>query len=205
MNQIILKNAVIRNIHFSHTIRDTEYDRADVLVKRADGKEDVLPLLFKKYSNPYKENDQIDLVGNIRSFSKRLDTGKNSVELYVFTYFDSPENNIEDEGQNNNCAVIDGRICKINPLKIVSHDKPYLHFILANNIIVTHTSQKISSYIPTVAWGNLAQELADLPISTQLELEGELQSREYKKKIDDEEFEIRIARELVVKSYKIIS
>lgn len=204
MNQITLKNAIIRDIHYSHTIRETEYNKANVLVKRDDGKEDILPLLFKKYSNPYQENDQIDLVGNVRSFSKKLDNGKNSVELYVFTYFDTPENKVEEDGIGNNEVIIDGRICKINPLKMVSQDKPYIHFILANNIIVTHSSQKISSYIPTVAWGNLATMLADVPVSTQLSIEGELQSREYKKKLSETEFEIRIARELVVKSFSIL-
>ena len=36
MNNIILKG-VIRNIEYSHTINETEYDKADLIVKRDDG------------------------------------------------------------------------------------------------------------------------------------------------------------------------
>ena len=41
MNNIILKG-VIRNIEYSHTINETEYDKADLIVKRDEGSEDVI-------------------------------------------------------------------------------------------------------------------------------------------------------------------
>lgn len=89
MNNIILKG-VIRNIEYSHTINETEYDKADLIVKRDDGSEDVISLRFKKFSNPYQEDQEIELVGNIRSYSRKLENGKNKVDIYVFTYFDVP-------------------------------------------------------------------------------------------------------------------
>ena len=52
MNTITLRG-VLRNIRPSHTIKDIEFSKAEMLVKRADGKEDVLNVRFKKFSNPY--------------------------------------------------------------------------------------------------------------------------------------------------------
>ena len=50
MNQIKLKG-VLRNIEYSHTINGTDYQKAELVVKRPDGDDDVLSLRFKQYSN----------------------------------------------------------------------------------------------------------------------------------------------------------
>ena len=206
MNKITLKNAIIKNIQPSHTVNNVEYEKADLIVKRDDGKEDLIDIRFKKFSNKYKENDQIDLVGNIRSYSKKVAENKNSVDLYVFTYFDTPDNKVEEAGKGNNVVEIDGRICKISPLKNAAENKPYIHFILANNIIAPKSTKRINSYIPTIAWGETAQFISTLSVSDKVSIIGEFQSREYKKKIGegDEDFEIRVAKELVVKEIKKI-
>ena len=88
MNTIILKG-ILKNIRPSHKIGDVEYDKADIIVSRKDGKEDILSLKFKKFSNPYKDNDIIELVGNVRSYSS-IEEGKSKVDIHVFTYFDLP-------------------------------------------------------------------------------------------------------------------
>ena len=206
MNKITLKNAIIKNIQPSHTVNNIEYEKADLIVKRDDGKEDLIDIRFKKFSNKYQENDKIDLVGNIRSYSKKVSENKNSVDLYVFTYFDSPENKVEEEGKGNNIVEVDGRICKISPLKITSEDKAYIHFILANNIIAPKSAKRINSYIPTIAWGDTAKFISTLAVSDKVSIIGELQSREYKKRIGEgeDDFEIRVAKELVVKEIKKI-
>ena len=46
MNKINVKG-LIRNIQPSHVIKDIEYNKADLVVTRKDGKEDVLNLRFK--------------------------------------------------------------------------------------------------------------------------------------------------------------
>ena len=80
MNKINVKG-LIRNIQPSHVIKDIEYNKADLVVTRKDGKEDVLNLRFKKFSNPYKDNQEISILGNVRSYSKQLENGKNKVEF----------------------------------------------------------------------------------------------------------------------------
>ena len=110
MNKINVKG-ILKNIQPSHTINDIEYDKADLVVTRKDGKEDILNIRFKKFSNPYKDNQEVSIIGNVRSYSQHLDNGKNKVELYIFTYFDPAELN-EDDTEIINKFEIDGRIKK---------------------------------------------------------------------------------------------
>ena len=197
MNNIQLKG-LLRNIQPSHKINDIEYDQADLIVSRSNGKDDIITLKFKKYSNKYKEGDLVELTGNIRSFSQKLDNGKNKVSLYVFTYFDIPQEDYI------NHFELDGRICKMDQLRITKDGKPNLHFILANNLIIEETNQKLKSYLPCIAWGNLAKKLNELKVNDKVKLYGEFHSREYKKLINEDEFEFRVAHELVIQSFEVI-
>ena len=197
MNKIQL-SGVINNITYSHTIGTTDYDKAEIIVPKYNG-EDVLQLRFKHYSNTYENGEQIALVGNIRSYSEKLEN-KNKVHLYVFTYFDKPENDSEEEVVWNNFEV-DGRICKIDNIRTSAKGKQNIHFILANNIISKNTHQKLNTYIPMVAFGDTAVEIAKLHVSDKIQVTGKLNSREYIKKLDDGTIETRMAYEGIVSSF----
>ena len=195
MNEVILKGQ-IRDITSSHIINGVEYDKANLITIRNDGKEDILSLKFKRFSNVYSDGDNIELVGNLRSYSRKLDENKSKVDLYVFTYFDTPSTDLENYADITNQVIIDGRICKVDELRTTRNGKNNIHFILANNII--SLDQKLNNYIPAVAWGRLAFELNDLHVSDQVKIKGQLHSRTYKKILPDGELEIRTAHELVV-------
>ena len=72
--------------------------------------------------------------------------------------------------------------------------KDVIDFILANNLKTEN--QSLNCYIPCVAWGKQAKEIAKLEVGDNLNIIGQLQSREYKKKTSDTDFEIRVAHEL---------
>ena len=202
MNNIKLKG-IITNIEPSHVIQGIEFNKANLIVSRLDGKEDTLNIRFKKFSNPYVNNQEITLSGNVRSYSTKTESGKNKVELYVFTYFDQPELNENDQEDINN-FTFDGRICKIEQLRKTRSGKHNIHLIVANNLIVSDGKKKLNSYIPCIAWGNEAIQLSTLPVNTQLKLKGELHSREYKKMLPDGSFEFRIAHECVINSFELL-
>lgn len=198
MNNIQLKG-LIRNIQPSHTIKDIEYDQADIISTRQNGKDDIITIKFKRFSNKYKEGDLIELSGNIRSFSQKLDNGRNKVNLYVFTYFDLPQ-----DAEVANHFDIDGRICKIEDMRFTRDGKQNIHLILANNLILDENNQKLNSYLPCIAWGRVAKELSKLSVNDKICIHGEMHSREYKKMLTDNEFEFRVAHELVIQSFEVI-
>lgn len=193
MNSVKLKG-ILRDIEHSHSIGDIEYDKADLIVQRENGIDDIISLRFKKFSNTYKDGDTVSLVGNVRSYSKQLNDGKNKVDIYVFTYFDSPE-----DDDITNSVVVDGRICKIEDVRILPNGKKNIHFIVANNL-VTSDGKKLNSYLPCIAWGKTAQEISNMRVNDFIQISGKLQSREYKKYIAEDDFEIRIAHEVYVDS-----
>lgn len=197
MNSIVLKG-LLRNIQPSHTIGDIEYEQADLIVSRKGGKEDVVSLKFKKFCNKYSEGDLVELRGNLRSYSKKLEDGKNKVNLYVFTYFDIPET------EDTNRVELDGRICKIDEIRTTKDGKNNIHLILANNLIIEDTNQKLNSYVPCIGWGKIAKELQKLSVNTKLKIVGELHSREYKKMMSDGTFEFKVAHECVIQSFEVI-
>lgn len=195
MNSIYLKGT-IQNIQHSHYINDVPFNKAEVIVKRDNGKEDLVIVKFKKLSFTGSENSEVELKGNIRSYSEQVD-GKNKVTIYVFSYFDLVE---EDYGEATNVVKLDGCICKKETLRKTTSGKDYIHFILANNLIVNE-DKKINSYIPCVAWGKNARYIdKKLHLGSRVELEGKLQSREYKKKYENGETEFKLAHELAVLS-----
>ena len=198
MNEIKLKG-FIRDISRSHSIGDIEYDKANFVVNRDGLYDDVLSLRFKRFSNTYKDGDEIKLLGNIRSYSSHLEDGKNKVEVYVFTYFDSPED-LED---STNEVTLDGRICKLDGIRILNNGKKNIHFIIANNLDIGDNGKKLNSYIPCVAWGKNAKAISRLKVNDKIKLYGRLQSREYKKFISENEYEIRVAHEVYVKSFEV--
>lgn len=200
MNEITLKG-IIKDIESSHSIDDIAFDKAKLIVKRPTGAEDVINLRFKSYSNKYKENDLVTLKGNVRSYSYKVSEDKNKVVIYVFTYFDEPEDILADV---TNTVTIDGRICKINELRNNKNGKQNVHFILANNLLSNDGSKRLNSYIPCIAWNKLAKELSKLSVNTQLKLKGELHSREHKKVLDNGDIEIRVAHELLVLDYEVL-
>ena len=202
MNEIKLKG-FLRNIEYSHSINTTDYYKADLIVPRNDGKEDVLNLRFKQFANPYENNQEIELKGNLRSFSKLGEDGKNKVTIYVFTYFDIPEVDSNDNDVINEFEL-DGRICKIDDLRITKNGKESVHFVLANNIISKERNQKLNNYIPMTAWGNCAKEISKLQVSDKIKVKGQLHSRTYKKVLDDGEIEFRTAHEGVVTEFEVL-
>ena len=195
MNHVFLKG-VIQDISYSHTIGDVEYYKSGIVVRNSNGKQSILNLQFKKFSCNVKEGDVVSLVGNIRSYSQKISEDKNKVNIYVFTYFDTPAE--EYEGVENQ-VWLDGRICKIEPLRKLENGKCNIHFILANNI--EQGNNKLNSYIPCIAWGKLAKKISELEKDSRIEVVGEIRSREYKKPLGNGEFEIRVAHELVIMDF----
>lgn len=199
MNEIVL-SGILKEIQPSHSIDGISFDKAKLICKRENGVEDIINLRFKSFSNKHKDNDEVCIKGNLRSYSYKVSEDKNKVIIYVFTYFDEPD---EDEIITNR-VVIDGRICKINPLRTTKNGKHNIHFILANNLVSADSSKRLNSYIPCITWGVTARKFSELSVNTKVKLYGELHSREHKKVYEDGTVEFRVAHELVVTDYEVL-
>lgn len=190
MNEVILRG-YLRDIKYSHTVKDVDYEKANLICPGKDGREDdIISLRYKKFVNKHQEGDFVDIVGNLRSYSYKEANNKSHVELYVFTYFDLPE--ILDA----NKVLLDGNICKRGNLEFSKQGKQYIHFIIANNIFTNN--RKLNSYISCTAYGQTAIELSNsYNVKDYISIEGELHSHTFKK---DNEY--KVAHEVVVKNFQ---
>lgn len=192
MNNIGIKG-YLRDIEFSHDIGGVEYNKAKIISPGVNGKEDDLfNIVYKKFSNRYKEGDFIEFKGNLRSYSVKEDNGKSSVQIYVFTYFDLPD-------LTPNHARIDGRICKIGELQETHYGKKYIHFTLANNIITP--TAKLNSYIPCTAFDEVAEQLSHNRVNDFIDLWGTFHSHNFKKYLPNNIVEYRVAHEVILDNY----
>lgn len=198
INSIKLKG-ILKEIEPSHTIDGVSFSRAKLICKRRNGQEDTINLSFKSFSNRHKENSEVSLCGNVRSYSYKTESSSNRVTIYVFTYFDD----IDEDLDSSNIVNITGRICKMNELRKTRSGKHNVHFIVANNLVSADNSKRLNSYIPCIAWGNIAKQISQLPVNTKIGLSGELHSREHTKTHEDGSVEIRVAHELMVTSFEV--
>ena len=191
MNEVKLKG-IIRNIQYSHNIGDITYDKAELIVNRSNGQEDLINIKFKRFSNLNMENDEVALKGNIRTFTDKVDD-KNVVQQYVFTYFDESEFVSE---TSTNEVTIDGEICKLNDMQVLSNGKHLVRFVILNKIEKSNTS--LNSYIHCVAFGRLAKIVSTFKVGDNVIINGELHSHTYKKSVSEDNFELRLTHEVFV-------
>ncbi len=199
MNKITIQG-IIKDIQFSHIVAEIEYYKANVLVKRENDKEDIIPVKFKRFCNKFNDGDTVTFIGQLRTYSDTDENGINHVHPYVFTYFDTPELVAEDGTElylrSNNYVQLDGNICKKGELRKTKTGLDVLDFTIANNI--KNGTSTFNIYMPVVAWGKQAKQISKLSIGDKLNIVGHFTSRTYKKKTNENDFEYRIAYEINV-------
>ena len=63
---------------------------------------------------------------------------------------------------------------------------------------------KLNNYIPIQCWNEVATCNSDLKVNDKILITGELHSREYKKQIDEDNYEIRVAHEIVATKIEVV-
>lgn len=99
----------------------------------------------------------------------------------------------EDFGYYENYIYLEGFLCKI-PIRRTSP----LGRDICDMMVAVNRMYNKSDYIPCIAWGRNAGYGEQLAVGTRLLLEGRLQSREYKKKLEDGIVETRKAFEVSI-------
>lgn len=181
----------INNIEHSHTTSKADFNKAILTVQKENGSEEIFNIVFKN-KNEILNGAHVEFDGTIRSFSRVLESGKNKVDIYVYTDFISTE----DTGSNS--AEISGEICKIGNLTRFKNGTHSIQFIIKNVISSKFSNYIMKSYIPVVFWNELATEAQKFDLYEHIHVVGYMHSREYKKYVSEEEFEYRVAHEFVV-------
>ena len=133
----------------------------------------------------------VETSGQFRSYN-RHEGLKNKLVLSVFVReWEFVDEN--PEAGKTNQIYLDGFICK-EPV----YRKTPLGREIADLLIAVNRPYGKSDYIPCIAWGRNARFASTFEVGGKIQVWGRVQSREYVKKISEEEIEKHIAYEVSV-------
>ena len=172
---------------FSHESRGIRFFTFPLETRRLSGTSDTVNIVLREgmlLQTPVSGGDRVRIEGELRSFNNRSGVG-NRLILTIFT-----RQLLPDDGEDENHITLTGTVCKQPILRVTPMGREICDIILA-----VGRRYHRSDYIPVIAWGRQAQEVAAAAVGTQLAVRGRLQSRAYTKVIDGESFE-RLAFEV---------
>lgn len=190
-NVVFLTGKLVSNKTFSHEVFGEKFYTMDMSVDRLSGQTDIIPITVSERlrCDNLKSGSDIAIKGQFRSYNK-LDGDRSRLILTVFVR-EIMDLNAEN---NPNSVAISGYVCKEPVYRVTPFNRE-----IADVLIAVNRSYNKSDYIPTIAWGRNARFVSDIKVGSKVSLIGRVQSREYKKIIDENtDPEIRRAYEVSI-------
>ncbi len=201
-NKATLIGEIVSNFEFSHEAYGEGFYTAMLASERLSCAKDIIPVMASERLVDMKsewEGRFMRVNGQFRSYNKYED-GRRHLELSVFAR--EFEDITEERGfglEDENFIFLDGYICE-PPI----YRKTPLGREIADILLAVNRPYGKSDYIPCIAWGRNARFASGLETGTRLQIDGRIQSREYQKRISDDEYETRTAYEVSVSKLTVV-
>lgn len=199
-NQVSMMGEIVSEFQFSHEVFGEGFYMVELAVNRLSNYSDYIPLMI---SERLIDTDQdytgqlIRVSGQFRSYN-RHEEKKNRLVLSVFVRELEFLDEI-DENEKTNQIFLDGYICK-EPI----YRKTPLGREIADVLLAVNRSYGKSDYIPCICWGRNARFASGFTVGSHIQIVGRVQSREYVKRIDEENVEHRVAYEVSVSKVDLL-
>ncbi len=202
-NRVSIIGEIVSEFQFSHEVFGEGFYLVNVSVDRLSDMVDIIPLMVSDrlidVTKDYR-GMKVEVSGQFRSYN-RHEGVKNKLVLSIFVRgleFIDDEDVPVDQSKTNQ-IVLGGYVCK-PPV----YRKTPLGREIADILIAVNRPYGKSDYIPCIAWGRNARFAASIEVGSHIEISGRVQSREYTKKISDEEVEKRVAYEVSVSKIELL-
>lgn len=195
-NIVNLRGELEEELTFSHEIFGEKFYSTKIKIHRLSDTYDVLPITISErllQEVNLSENNLIDVVGQLRSYNKNIDS-KNKLVLTVFA---REIKDVEEDTKDPNSIFLDGYICK-NPI----YRKTPLGREITDLLVAINRPYNKSDYIPSIVWGRNAKFAKNLKVGDRIQMWGRVQSRDYEKKLDNGDVEKRVAYEVSISKIK---
>lgn len=198
-NNITLAGVVEKEPEYSHEVFGERFYVFMLKCSRMSSNKDTLPVMISDRLVDIREikvGQVVTAVGQIRSFNRHIDDVKSKLILSVFARElkiltqDATELSFEEDI---NTVILDGYICKPPIYRCTPKGRE-----IADILVAVNRPYGKSDYIPCIAWGRNARFAGGLETGEHIQIQGRFQSREYSKKISDNEIETRTAYEVSV-------
>ncbi len=190
-NKVFISGEIVTDAEFSHEVYGEGFYEMNVLVKRLSGQGDILPVTVSERlinDKDLKVGVTINALGQFRSYNKLVD-GKSKLMLTVFVRELLDEVSVK----NPNNIVLTGYICKPPIYRTTPFNRE-----IADILIAVNRSYNKSDYIPCIAWGRNARFAKNLAVGEHIAVSGRIQSREYQKRITDDDIRTLTAYEVSI-------
>lgn len=202
-NRVCIIGEIVSEFTFSHEVFGEGFYIANVSVNRLSDMVDVIPLMISErlidVTKDYR-GMKIEVAGQFRSYNRHEGT-KNKLVLSIFVrelrFLEEDE--MPEEQSKSNQIFLDGYVCK-PPI----YRKTPLGREIADILVAVNRPYGKSDYIPCIAWGRNARFAGGLEVGSHLQVSGRVQSREYTKKIGEDEVERRVAYEVSVSKIDLV-
>ena len=197
-NVVQVYGTVEENPILSHEMYGEKFYNTKLIVTRLSDVSDILPVTISErlfIGANIEKGTKLLIEGQLRSYNKYLDGG-NRLILTVFARNISLS---EEKAKNPNQIFLDGFICK----KPIYRTTPFGREITDMLIAVNRPYNK-SDYIPSIAWGRNARYSENLAVGDRIKVWGRIQSRDYQKKISEEEVITRTAYEISISKMELV-
>lgn len=200
-NNKVALSGEISNFEFSHDVFGERFYTGMLAVERESGVKDIIPITVSERLVDVQADwvgRFVKVSGQFRSFN-RYGENRKKLELSVFAReFEEMEELPFSDNQENH-IFLDGYICKEPKYRQTPLGREITDILLAVN-----RAYGKSDYIPCIAWGRNARFASGLEVGRRLQIDGRIQSREYQKRISDDEFETRTAYEVSVQKMEVV-
>lgn len=199
-NQVTVMGEIVSDFSFSHEIFGEGFYMVDMAVKRLSESYDVIPLMVSErlidVNGDYK-GMYVCINGQFRSYN-RHEERKNRLVLSVFAREIEFINELEESAKTNQ-IYLDGYICK-EPI----YRKTPLGREIADVLLAVNRPYGKSDYIPCICWGRNARYANGFKVGERCAVWGRIQSREYMKKLSENDVEKRVAFEVSVSKLELL-
>ncbi len=198
-NQVTIMGTIVSGYQFSHEIFGENFYMVDVQVPRLSDSADIIPIMISERIVDVEVEAvgaNVIINGQFRSYN-RHESKKNRLLLSVFARdIEFVDEVLENEKTNQ--IYLDGYICKPPVYRKTPLGREITDLLLASN-----RPYGKSDYIPCICWGRNARYASSFEVGMRCVIWGRIQSREYMKKISEDELERRIAYEVSVSKLEL--
>lgn len=201
-NQVTIAGEVVSEFTFSHEVYGEHFYIVNIAVCRLSNSYDVIPVMVSErlidVTSDYR-GCVLQVSGQFRSYN-RHEENRNRLVLSVFAREAVLASQEDEDEQNPNHIFFDGYVCK-HPV----YRKTPLGREIADVLLAVNRPYGKSDYIPCICWGRNARFADKFEVGSHIQIWGRIQSREYQKKIAEDQYEKRVAYEVSVSKLEYIA
>ncbi len=197
-NQTEIMGVIKDEFSLNHEIYAEKFYTFTLEVPRLSGTYDDIRVMISErliMDGEYSVGDSVVVAGQFRSYNN-TEEGANKLVLTVFA---KDIMHCEEEIKNPNRLYLNGYICKAPVYRTTPFGREITDLLLAVN-----RSYNKSDYIPVIAWGRNARYAKNLAVGENVRIWGRIQSRNYQKRLSEEEVVTKTAYEVSVNRLELV-